>query len=185
MLFRSGSFSGQQRYTIRKPNMFEMYDSSGTLLDSIPHPMFIVKDENADLDAAGSFFGMLRSGKEVYLYSAWGDTIYLVDGETFKPFAVIDRGSYSVPPEYRYKRVKGENQYLLEYAGAGFMVCDSMVYIEQNLNDLKVLFRYNRISGKVSSSQVKSIGKDPIGFLRYDRNPWFKKDLNNDVNIPR
>lgn len=177
-----GSFSGQQRYTIRKPNMFEMYDSSGTLLDSIPHPMFIVKDENADLDGAGSFFGMLRNGKDVYLYSAWGDTIYLVDGETFKPFAVIDRGRYSAPPEYRYNRVKSENQYLLEYAGAGFMVCDSMLFIEQNLNDLKVLFRYDRISRKVSSSHIKSIGKDPIGYLRYDRSPWFKNDLSNDEN---
>lgn len=162
--------------------IYMLFDSTGTNRSVVLNPIQQIPgdtqyDGKLQLNYDRST-GVYRCGYEAYLYSRWGDTIYYTDGNNIKPAFVLFKGKYSAPLIERYgKPLKDDKPYLGEYMNVGLFITKKHVYLEQHLEELKVVFEYNRETGEVRSSQAESSCRHPIGWLEYDKSPWFIDDL--------
>ena len=163
-------------------SLFELYDSTGILLDRIPSPLLRIKPETEKTrlrtPAFVSFPGVFKNGNEVFLYSQWEDTIYTIEGDEIKPAFILNKGKYSAPLIERYRETyKDHLPYMGEYLGDHLLITDSLVFIEQHIGEVKIVFEYNRYSGLTRSSQASPSGRHEWGYLEYPEQPWFIDDL--------
>lgn len=164
-------------------SLFDLYDSTGYLVSSVPSPLLQITSKpdppkRYETPAFGGFPGTYRQGREAILYSMWDDTIYITKGDSIKAAFILSKDSYSAPPEIRYRtKPKDDQNYLLEYLGPYMLVTDSLLFIEQHLGEEKLVFRYNRYTGKTQSSRSRPSGRHAAGYLEFSETPWFFDDL--------
>jgi len=169
-------------------SLYELYDSTGILLDRIPSPLLQIKPETEKTrlrtPASVSFPGVFRNGNEVFLYSQWEDTIYTIEGDEIKPAFILNKGKYSAPLIERYRETyKDHLPYMGEYTGDDLLITDSLIYIEQHIGEVKIVFEYNRYTGLTRCSKANPSGRHEWGYLEYSENPWFVDDLSGS-NAP-
>lgn len=168
--------------TEKNGQMFQLFDSSGIPKDVILHPFLMLRNRenyiSRRLSFGDAFTGLFRYGDEAYMHSRWNDTLYITSGNDLRPAFILKKGKYNAPLFERYREsYKTDYPYLGEYISTELLLLDSYFYIEQNLGEDKIVFEYNMVTGNVRSSRVMASGKHPVGYLEYNKSPWFIDDL--------
>jgi hypothetical protein len=168
--------------TKKNGQMFQLFDSSGIQKDVVLHPVLMLKNKenykSHGLPIDDNSKGLYRYGDEAYMHSRWNDTIYISSGNELRPAFILKKGKYQAPLLERYRKVyKTDYPYLGEYISSELLLLGSRFYIEQNLGEEKIVFEYDMVTGKVRSSRVMASGKHPVGYLEYEKSPWFIDDL--------
>lgn len=171
--------------------LFDLYDSVGRLTSSIQSPLLQLTSrpdppKRLETPTGDYYSGIYRYCDEAFLYSMWEDTIYLINGESIKPAFILIKDKYLAPPEIKYRtKPKDDQNYLLEYLAPYLLFTDSLLFIEQHLGEEKVVFRFNRNTGKTQSSRSKPSSRHPVGYLEFSETPWFIDDLSgSNARIP-
>jgi hypothetical protein len=168
--------------TEKDGQMFQMFDSTGIKRDAILHPILKLKDrenyKSHSLFLSDNSKGLYRYGDEAYMHSRWNDTIFVSSGYELRPAFILKKGKYQAPFPERYGKVYfTDYPYLGEYITSELLLSGSRFYIEQNLGENKIVFEYDMVNGNVRSSRVMASGKHPVGYVEYEKSPWFIDDL--------
>ena len=158
---------------------FELYNSKGSLTDSMPHPALALAGKPESMKYSTSLTkGIYKYGDEAFLQLTDEDTIYITKGDRFEPAFILNKGKYSPSIEARYKAGnKSKLPFLMDFACPGLLITGTHLYKRQILNDHKYLFEYNIETGNIRSSVTHATRESSYGFYEFEDEVGFIDDL--------
>jgi hypothetical protein len=160
-------------------NGIELYDSTGLMVDSVPHPVLqlLSHEKNMRYSTGFSNGNASKTGREAYIHMPDEDTVYVTSGNTIKPAFIFSKGDYSPGIKDRYKTgSKGKLPYLMDYASR-VLVTATHLYKIQVLDDIQFLFEYNILTDKTRCTSVKATGFERGGIYDFADGAGFIDDL--------
>ncbi len=161
--------------------LYTLYDTTGKVLDSIPHPFLKGAEDIEGKYISGQYgFNDISYFKyEARLSGQNQDTAYMTIDDKIEPAFIFNRANLSPDFDQRYLLSPDNTHFLSSW----FKIYETAKYVfrQYNLEDVAYLFRLNKSTGVVTSMKFNSTAKRHN--LHYFDNFGFVDDISGGHNI--